>query len=261
LLLQVTQSEQARLDQLTLVPYISVLTYPKVSLRTAKNRIRQLEKLGVERLLFEGTTKIGRLGISGIGTVGLVVKCSVRGRVLALKLRRTDANRQSLDEEFRLTTIANRVGVGPPLYGHTRDFILMKFLDSTELSEWLSNLRGGGTRTRAREMLHQLLNQCRTLDIMGLDHGELSDLRKHAVVAEGAPWIIDFESASTGRRPRNVTSAAQYLLIGGRVAPMVRRLVGLKGTKRILGLLRAYKRDLSDFAYAKLLEELVVTGT
>lgn len=258
--MQATQSEQARLDQLTLDPYIRVLTYPKVSLRTAKSRIKELEKLGVERLVFEGTTRIGRLGISGIGTVGLVVKCSASGQVLALKLRRTDANRSTLDEEYRLTTLANRVGVGPTLNGHSRNFILMKFLDSVELPDWLYGLKGEGTRARAREMLHQLLNQCRTLDIMGLDHGELSDLRKHAVVAEDLPWIIDFESASTDRRPKNVTSAAQYLLVGGRVAPMVRRLVGLKGAKRILELLRAYKRDLSDYAYAKLLEEIGVSS-
>jgi putative serine/threonine protein kinase len=258
--LQATQSEQAPLEQLTQTPYIRAVTYPRISLTTARSRVKQLEKLGVESLLFEGRTKIGRLGILGIGTVGLVVKCAVGGRVLAVKMRRTDANRPSLDEEFRMTTLANRVGAGATLLGHTKDIILMKYLDYVELPEWLRGLKGEGTRAKAREMLHSLLNQCRTLDILGLDHGELSDLRKHAVVAEGRPWIIDFESASTIRRPRNVTSAAQYLLIGGRVAPLVRRLVGLKDTKQVLQFLKAYKGDLSDFAYSKLLEELGIAA-
>jgi putative serine/threonine protein kinase len=259
--LRATQSEQAALEQLTQTPYIRVLTYPKVSLRTARSRVKQLEKLGVESLLFEGRTRIGRLGILGIGTVGLVVKCRVGGQVLALKMRRTDANRPSLDEEFRMTTLANRVGVGAPLHGHTKDLILLKYLDFVELPDWLASIGGEGTRARVREMLHSLLNQCRTLDIMGLDHGELSDLRKHAVVAEERPWILDFESASSNRQPRNVTSAAQYLLIGGRVAPLVRRLLGFKGTNRVLEVLQAYKRDTSDFSYARLLEELGVAGT
>jgi len=258
--LQATQSEQVALDKLTQTPYIQVLTYPKISLRAAKSRTRQLESLGVDALVFEGRTKIGKLGILGIGTVGIVVKCLADDRVLALKIRRTDANRPSLDYEHRLTSLANRVGVGPPHYGHTKDLILMKYLDYVELSDWLRGLTGEGTRRRARDMLHSVLNQCRTLDIMGIDHGELSDLRKHVVVAEGVPWILDFESASTGRKPRNVTSAAQYLLIGGRIAPLVRRLVGLRDRKPLLGLLGAYKRGLSDFDYAKLLEGLHLAG-
>ncbi|MDV3277203.1 MAG: hypothetical protein LYZ69_01895 [Nitrososphaerales archaeon] len=258
--MQATQPEQAPPEQLTRTPYIQILTYPKISLRTANARIKQLSRLGVESLIFQGKSKIGRLGILGLGTVGLVVKCTAGGRVCALKIRRTDANRASLDDEFRLTTLANRLGIGAPVYGHTKDFLLMKHLDHVELSDWFRGLKGEGSRMRAREMLHAVLNQCRKLDILGLDHGELSDLRKHVVVAEGVPWILDFESASTGRRPRNVTSAAQYLLIGGKVSPLVRRLIGLKDKGRVLRLLAEYKGDLSDFRYARLLEELHIVS-
>lgn len=251
-----TQSEQASLDRLTQTPYVRVLTYPGISLAKAKSRVRQLERLGVDALVFRGRTRIGRLGILGIGTVGLVVQCSAGGRTLAVKIRRTDANRPSLDDEYRITALANRLGVGVTLFDHTRDIILMKSLDIVELPDWLKGLTGPGTRTRARSMLHSILNQCRTLDIMGIDHGELSDLRKHVVVAGGVPWILDFESASTSRRPRNVTSAAQYLFVGGRIAPLVRRRIGFTDSKRLLGLLGSYKRELSDFDYAKLLEGL-----
>jgi putative serine/threonine protein kinase len=105
-------------------------------------------------------------------------------------------------------------------------------------------------------MVHGVLNQCRKLDIMGLDHGQLSNLRKHVVVAEGRPWVIDFESASRSRKPGNVTSAAQYLFVGGRISPRVRRLLGIKDAGTLLQLLHEYKRELSDIAYAKLLESL-----
>ncbi len=233
-----------------------MLTYPRISLRTARSRVAQLERLGVDALIFEGTAKIGRLGILGVGTVGIVVKCSVRGSEYALKIRRTDANRPNLNEEYKLTLLANRAGVGAIVHAHEKDFILLKLLDYVELSDWLRQLSGEGSRSRAREMIHALLNQCRKLDIMGLDHGQLSNLRKHAVVAEGMPWIIDFESASRERRPKNVTAAAQYLLVGGKISPFVRKLLGIKGTGQVLGLLHDYKEGLTDFAYAKLLEGL-----
>jgi len=254
--LQATQSEQAVLEQLTRTPYIQILTYPKISLRAARARVTQLRKLCVDTLVFQGTARVGRLGILGLGTVGLVVRCIASGRVCALKIRRTDANRPSLDEEFRLTSFANRLGVGAPMYGHTKDFILMKLVDHVELSEWLRSLEGEGTRRKARDMIHEALNQCRKLDIMGLDHGELSNLRKHAVIAEAKPWLIDFESAGTARKPRNVTTAAQYLFVGGAVAPTMRRAMGLRETQSLKELLGRYKRDQSDYAYSKILEHL-----
>jgi putative serine/threonine protein kinase len=254
--LQATPSERVPLEGLLRTPFIQVLTYPKISLRTARGRIRQLEKLGVDTFIFEGRARIGRLGLLGVGTVGLVVGCTARGSVCALKIRRRDANRPSLDDEYEITRFVNRLGIGATAYDHSKDFLLMKHLDYTELSDWLRELRGQGTRRRARDMLHEVLNQCRKLDIMGVDHGQLSNLRKHVVVADGRPWIIDFESASRSRRPSNVTSAAQYLLVGGRVSPLVRRLLGVRDIKKILELLRQYKAGLNDIAYAKLLEQL-----
>jgi putative serine/threonine protein kinase len=249
-------SERASIDALVRTPYIQVLTYPRISLREARSRIKQLSALGVDELVFEGHAKVGRLGILGLGTVGVVVRARAGGELRALKIRRTDANRPDMEQEFRITTHANRVGVGPTVYSHSKDLVLMQLLEPQEIGDWLKGQSGPGRRQRTRSLLHSLLNQCRKLDIVGIDHGQLSNLRKHAVVAEGKPWIIDFESAGTARKPRNVTTAAQYLLIGGAVSPMVRRILGLRETKTLLLLLAEYKRDLSDFAYAKILEHL-----
>jgi len=250
------QSERARPDDLSRTPYIQILTYPSISLRQSKPRIRQLKRLGVDEIVFEGHARVGRLGILGLGTVGIVVKARAGDRLCALKIRRTDANRPDMEDEVRIATLANRVGVGPEIYAHTKDMILMKLLEAEEIVDWVKGLRGKGRRDEARHVLHSLLNQCHTLDIMGIDHGQLSNLRKHVVIAEGKPWIIDFESAGTKRKPRNVTTAAQYLLVGGGVSPMMRRTLGLSDVENLKGLLGEYKRDLSDYSYSKILEYL-----
>lgn len=253
---QQTPSEHAHTELLADMPYLQVLTYPKPSLRVAKSRMAQLRRLGVTDLIFEGHTRIGRLGILGIGTVGLVVKARARDEILAIKIRRTDANRPSMENEAKFTAMANRLGIGPLVVDHSKDFMLMKLLEHVEIEDWLRGLGGRGSRDQVRELVHRLLNQCRKLDIMGIDHGQLSNLRKHAVVVEGSPWIIDFESAGTARRPKNVTAAAQYLLVGGRVSPALRRALGVKDVAPILSLLSEYKADQSDFNYSKLLEHL-----
>jgi len=255
------QSERASLEDLTKVPYLHVLTYPRTSLRDARSRVKQLRDLGVDELVFEGHTRIGRLGILGLGTVGVVVRAKKSGETFALKIRRLDANRPDMESEVKVTSMANRVGVGPEVYGHTKDMILMKLVDSQELGDWVRGLEGKGKRQQARDMIHALLNQCRTLDIMGIDHGQLSNLRKHAVVAEGKPWIIDFESAGTGRKPRNVTTAAQYLFVGGAISPMIRRTLGVRETSNLTRILREYKQDLSDYSYSKVLEHLKLVAS
>jgi putative serine/threonine protein kinase len=249
-------SERIPIRDLARTPYIRILTYPTISLRTAKSRIKQLEKLGVKFLIFEGKSKIGSLGLLGLGTVSVVVKAQVNGGTLALKIRRTDANRAAMTEEFRLTNMANRIGIGAEALGHTRDLMLLRYLDYIELHEWFKSLSGQGRRDRAREMVHGVLNQCRKLDIIGLDHGELSNLRKHVVVVDGSPYMLDFESAGLNRSTKNVTTAAQYILVGGKMSPLVRRLIGVAGVRRIIESLRQYKRDKSDINYSRLLKTL-----
>lgn len=251
-----TQLVRVPIDNLAAAPYISVLTYPNISLSSAKSRIRQLGELGVSEIIFEGKTKIGKLCILGLGTVSLVVKAISSGQLFALKIRRTDSNRKSMYQEFKLTTLANRIGVGAKAVGCTKDLMLMQLLDYVELHDWFKNLKGKEGRSKAKFVVHKILNQCRKLDIIGLDHGQLSNLRKHAVIANDYPWIIDFESSSLNRDPRNVTTAAQYLLIGSKISPLVRMLLGINETSTIINALREYKREKSDISYAKLLELL-----
>ncbi|MDG6980864.1 MAG: serine/threonine protein kinase [Nitrososphaerota archaeon] len=229
-------------------------------MKEARSRITQLRRLGVEEIIFEGKSKVGRLGLLGLGTVGVVVKARKGSEMYALKIRRTDANRPSMEAEFKLTALVNKMGVGPKVVACTRDFMLMELLDAKELADWLRGIGGQGSREAVRSVVHSLLNQCRTLDIMGVDHGQLSDLRKHAVMAGGRVWIIDFESGSRARRPKNVTTAAQYLLIGGALSPALRRALGVRDTEVIKALLSRYKGGLDDYSYSKILEHLKISA-
>jgi putative serine/threonine protein kinase len=249
-----TAPETIAVQQFDRMPYLTILTYPKPNLNQARARIRQLTKLGFEKITFEGRTKIGRLGLVGIGTVGLVVKGRIRGEdaVYALKIRRTDANRESMTEEFRLTTLANRVRVGAPAYTCTRDIMSMRYIRGVELDEYVRSTAGRGSARRVRELAHALLNQCRKLDLIGVDHGQLSNLRKHVIIDGEVPYIIDFESASQRRGMKNVTTAAQYLFVGSSISPRIKRILSIKSTGPILEALRRYKGDMSDENYVRL---------
>jgi hypothetical protein len=57
---------------------------------------------------------------------------------------------------------------------------------------------------------------------------------------------------------KNVTTAAQHLLIGGRCAPLIKRLLGVKSIDTILAWLKAYKKDMSDENYMRLFNTIGV---
>jgi putative serine/threonine protein kinase len=249
-----TIPETIAVQQFDRMPYLTILTYPRPNLRQARSRIKQLAELGIEKITFEGRTKIGRLGLVGIGTVGLVVKGTGKGEeVYALKIRRADANRESMAEEFRLTQLANRVRVGAPAYACTKDVMCMRYIKGVELEDYVKAATGKGSARRVRELAHGILNQCRKLDLIGLDHGELSNLRKHVIIDGETPYVIDFESASQNRAVKNVTAAAQFLFVGSRVAPRIRRILSIKSSDAILEALRRYKGEMSDENYVRLL--------
>jgi putative serine/threonine protein kinase len=249
-----TTPETIAVQQFDRMPYLTILTYPRPNLKQAKLRIKQLVELGIERVTFEGRTKIGRLGLVGIGTVGLVVKGTGKGdEVYALKIRRTDANRESLKEEFSLTQLANRVRVGAQAYKCTNDVMSMRYVKGVELEDYVKATSGKGSAKRIRELAHSLLNQCRKLDLIGVDHGQLSNLRKHVIVDGDTPYIIDFESASQKRGMKNVTTAAQYLFVGSRLSPRIKRILSIKSSDPILGALRRYKVEMSDENYVRFL--------
>lgn len=252
--------ETIEVERFDRMPYLNVLTYPRPNLRQAKARIGQLVELGIREVTFEGRTKIGRLGLVGIGTVGLVVKGRGRGdEAYAIKIRRTDANRKTMREEFRLTRIANRVRVGAPAFGCTRDIMVMRYVEGVWVDECVREAQGKGSARRVREVAHALLNQCRKLDLIGLDHGELSNLRKHVIVEGETPTIIDFESASQKRAVKNVTTAAQYLFVGSGISPRIKRMLSIESADPIVEALRGYKREMSDESYVKLLATFGVT--
>jgi putative serine/threonine protein kinase len=171
---------------------------------------------------------------------------------VALKIRRVDADRSRMQQEAKMLKKANSVHVGPRLLGVSKDFLLMKFIDGDLLPKWVEKRRG---KTQIRKVLHEVLEQCWRLDIVGLDHGELSHAPKHIIIdKKNKPFIVDFETASLNRKPSNVTSICQFLFISGVVAEKVAEKLGGKDKNAIIDVLRRYKSDRTRENFETVLE-------
>jgi len=203
--------------------------------------------LGVIAIEFIGEKNAFNVPVLGKGCVGIVVAAHTKSSRVALKIRRVDADRKGMEHEARMLVRANSVGVGPSFIGIGKDFLLMEFIDGMLLPEWISNLKGRGIKRRIRQVLKAIIEQCRRLDEVGLDHGELSRAPKHIIIdREDNAYIVDFETASINRRTSNVTSICQFLFLGSQLAKTLRGRIGEIDKDVLIDALRNYKLARSN---------------
>jgi putative serine/threonine protein kinase len=231
--------------------YSQVLTYPSSNVEEAKSRIEELSQMGISSLRFGGPTKIGGIPVLGKGCVGVVIQARLGRKLVALKIRRLDADRPTMFYESRLLRMANSVDVGPPLIAATKNFLAMKSINGIPLYKWAENLHP--SKGMVKGVVEQLLWDCFKLDSIGLDHGELSHAPKNVLVSKtGRPCIVDFESASTGRHVANVSSILQYFMFG-RIAKSLSTSQIFPNRRRVVRILSEYKNEGSVESFETLL--------
>lgn len=238
------ESARVALNDLRREPYSTIMCYPRLSNDELERRIHELSGLGISALEFQGPRTVLGVRMLGKGCVGLVVSAQGNKGRVALKILRTDADRHGFEHEASMLRLANSVNVGPRLLNFSNKFMVMEYLEGRSLPEWVEELAGRGRKSRLKTVLGKILEACYILDQIGLDHGELSRAPKHIIVSrQDEPEIVDFETASTNRKPSNVTSIAQYLFIGSNLSARVRRILGPIQRRTLVAQLRQYKKD------------------
>jgi len=246
-------SDIVSLDGLLKTRAALLLCYPRLDIDEAERRLQELRLLEVEAFELRGRHKVGEIPVLGKGHVGVVVMVRFDGASAALKIRRVDADRESFAAEAESLRVANRVSVGPKLLGASVNFLLMELIEGEYLTEWVEGLRPSDDYC-LRHVLRHLFDKTRRLDMAGLDHGELSRAHRHVIVAGDEPRIIDFESASTGRRVANVTSIANYIFFNRGMRGRVGRILSVPESEALIEVLRRYKRSPTDVNYSRLLD-------
>lgn len=241
-------SEEIDIESYELVP---IVCYPRFSADEHSERISEMRSLGVTSISLGGRTIVNGLPVLGKGCVGLVVRARIDNKTYALKIRRIDADRKNMYAEVQLHKIANSAGVGPQLKGYTKNLITMEFVEGKSIIEWADS----ATKSEARNVTTTVLEQCRSLDRVRVDHGELSRLDRHVLVSN-TPFIVDFESASTVRKTCNVTAVAQSIFLYGPVAARIQKILGAHEKEKVINALKNYKQDQSDTNFGVVLDSL-----
>ncbi|MGC9210242.1 MAG: hypothetical protein ACP5FT_03135 [Acidilobus sp.] len=194
----------------------------------------EMRRAGVCCLLDVGRSELVygglRVRILGKGHASVVVAAAlVGGGIVAVKIRRTDSKRQSLEMEAHMLEEASRAGASPrPIY-YARDFIVMEFVGVESLERLLSY----APANVIVDLVIQVLRAARALDAVEVLHQELNRPLRN-VFFPGWPnsliaRIIDLESASRGCG--NVNKVVGFLVSRGLI----------NKDRHVMELLRSYK--------------------
>lgn len=251
--MKLNESYQSNLSypefDLTTSDVLSLLCYPRFESQDYYDRLIELRSLGVEKIIFDGPCRLYGLKILGKGCVGIVVKVIISNKICALKIRRTDANRKTMENENIYLSIANSIGIGPKLLSSSKNFILMEYKNGLCIYDWFDYNASHVDKTK--DIISSLFNQSFNLDCLGLDHGQLSNIKSHVIIENNFhPCIIDFETSSTVRNTKNLTSIVQAILFNNRISTKVNLNLNRLD---VINRLREYKQKPSESTFKNIL--------
>ncbi|RLG89384.1 MAG: hypothetical protein DRO15_00540 [Thermoprotei archaeon] len=199
-----------------------VICYPEhyATPEECNRRIEELRREGVKHILSMGKTKIGRISVLGKGHAGIISAALLEnGKVIAVKIRRFDSKRKSLEREAILQYLAALVNVAPTVYAFSRNFIMMEIIQGITLGEYLETKYCENNEHDIFLVTRSLIKKAFILDCIGIEHLELSNPRKQVMVQDYDPekvFILDYESAKYTPRASNVTSIIGFIIGKGK---------------------------------------------
>lgn len=224
---------------------MKILSYPNYNEDIAGERFRSLIDTGLKGLLIEGEMKIGDISFIGKGTNSLVIKGLFKDNVVIIKILRLDASRDSLIHEAEILTDLEETGIAPKIIASSNWFIIEEFIDGVLIRDFLQKDIYSYRKSEIDLLIRDILTKSHELDQLGIDHGELNRADKHVIITDKLKSkIIDFESASKLRRPKNLTSISHYLFVRSYSAEYLRILYDIN-LNNLNNILKRYKTDFS----------------
>ena len=218
-------------------------------------RIKIIKDANIEYFIEYGNKLVGKMKVLGKGWSAITTLSIHDNNIRVTKIRRLDSRRGTLEYEAIILEYLSPYNISPRVYLWNRDIIVMDYIKGPSIDDVINSLIAKNDLVSLRRLLKKLLIKAWLLDILGIDHGELSRASGHVICDEKLHeiYFIDFESAGYSRKIHNATSIASYVLFRTKIS----KLLDEEKRLRIINKLRQYK---TDYFLGHLLEipELVV---
>lgn len=221
-----------------------VLCFPRerCASKILEYRVNVLKKYCIETIIEYGKPFLG-YPILGKGYSSIIVLAlTTTKQLIALKIRRLDSRRSSLEYEGMILDYLNPTRIPPAIVFWTRDFIGMEPILCTSIEKYLDELLLSKNINELKFIIRRILSALYLIDQMEIDHGELNRPYNHIFYCYDTKEvkIIDWESARPSSKPHNFTMFTSWIFYRYKRKNEVVDLLGVS-REEVIEKLREYK--------------------
>ncbi|MBM3199456.1 hypothetical protein FJZ53_00870 [Candidatus Woesearchaeota archaeon] len=152
--------------------------------------------------------------------------------------------------EAEWLTALERYDLAPKLYEEGEGYIISEYIEGDRIMGWIEK----HDTEDIKNVLKEVLQQCRLLDKLKVNKKELQRPVKHIIISKSVK-MIDFERAKRTDKPKNVTQFCQFLTSQNMKDLLEKKRIFLDKEKLII-LLVEYKKEQSEKNFKKILNLL-----
>ncbi|CAI5746314.1 unnamed protein product [Peronospora destructor] len=206
-------------------------------------------------------TKVANLRFFARGKRGVLYAGELRSndKPVVAKLAADATFAGSVTLEARWIRAVNRMGIGAKLIDAGSGWFLCEQLEGKNVVEFLGQNHKVTTPANALWVIREMLCQCFSMDLMGVNKEEMTHPHRHIIVHRSMQlpgnWrctFIDFEKCSSSKKPKNVTQLCQFLSSPRMIALLASKHVKLDILK-LRQSTKRYKQNLSTHTFSDIM--------
>jgi len=178
-----------------------------------------------------------------------VYQIKIKNKICILKEDKTPL-KEKKKNEAKWLKILNKKNIGPELLQEKNNYIIIELIKGKRIIEWLKE----NSKKQIIKIIHNILQQCRTLDKLKVNKKELQNPYKHILINK-KPVMIDFERCKQTNKPKNITQFCQFI-----TSKKIKQILKDKNIKinkkHLTKILKEYKKQQTDKNFKKILKEI-----
>ena len=158
----------------------------------------------------------------------------------------------TLANEAQYLQMLNKKGIGPKFIKFEDGKLFRQFIEGVPISEFFEQEYD---KEKILSVIKQILEQCREIDLMGIDKQELTNPHKDILITpDNKAVMIDFERCKESKKPQNVTQFLQYL---ARSKPTLEMKSIIIDKQELISLGQEYKKNPSEETFGKIIKFII----
>jgi len=183
------------------------------------------------------------------GKRGIIFTALLNGEKVLVKEHNPTAAVNTIAHEANILQTINKKNIGPLFIALQDNMLIREFINGEAILDWMKTAK----KPTIQHVLLGILDQCRTLDTLGISKMEMTHPHKHIIIRKNNPVMIDFDRAHATTKPKNVTQVCQWIT-GGELGGILRQKGIQLPRETMLEHAKNYKNSYNKKTYERIRE-------